>query len=814
MTTAGRPLFGAWALATIVLAISVLSSVPVYAAELDVVLGRGEAIGLERHEVEIRVDGLLDEAVWQDVPAYGDFYVTNPDTLKQPTYETRVRIFYSSKGIHIGVDADQPTDTLLPRLSGRDTWVQGRDWINVSLDTSGTGRYGFFFELALGGSISDGTILPERQFSFDWDGPWRGATKETGTGWSAEFMIPWGTVSMPKVEDIRRMGVYVSRSVAYRNEFYAWPGLAMTRPVFLSGMQPVELSGVNPRQQYNFYPYASVTRDEVEGDTEFKAGADLFWRPSSNFQLNATLNPDFGAVESDDVVINLTATETFFPEKRLFFLEGQQIFSATPRADTRSFGIGNRGSPYTLVNTRRVGGKPEDPDIPDDWDVEDRDLVQPVELLGALKTTGQIGEFRYGLLGAFEDDVKFRATDVDDIEHVVKQGGNNYGAARLLWENNDGGSYRALGFLTTAIQKDVEGDAYATGIDWHYYTRNSKMQIDGQALTSDIEDIGRGYGGFVDAVYAHRQGVSTTVGLEYFDDKIDLNDLGFLERNDHWQIRASHQRTTSDISFGQQNRFDIRGGVRHNLDGYLIRTAVLMSDSLTLNSLHRLFVNLSYQPEQYDDLNSFGNGTYGISDAIRASAGFTSNPTRPLSVSVAVGTSGEDTGGQSWTMGAGIDWRPSDRFNFGLKLNYLDRDGWLLHQQGRNMTTFQADQIAPIIDGEYFISAKQQFRVSLQWVAIKAREDQFWLIPDEPGDLIEVEKPPGPTDDFSISQLSFQARYRWQIAPLSDLFVVYTRLASQGDQLIDEDFGELFESAWDEPIGNLFIVKLRYRFGS
>jgi hypothetical protein len=130
------------------------------------------------------------------------------------------------------------------------------------------------------------------------------------------------------------------------------------------------------------------------------------------------------------------------------------------------------------------------------------------------------------------------------------------------------------------------------------------------------------------------------------------------------------------------------------------------------------------------------------------------------------------------------------------------------------MTTFQAQQFGPSFDVEYFFSAKQQFRMSLQWVGIKAREDQFYRIPESPGDLIEIGKPPGPTDDFSVSQLSFQARYRWEIAPLSDLIVAYTRLASNSDRLLDEDFGELFGDAWENPIADLFVIKLRYRFGS
>ena len=171
-------------------------------------------------------------------------------------------------------------------------------------------------------------------------------------------------------------------------------------------------------------------------------------------------------------------------------------------------------------------------------------------------------------------------------------------------------------------------------------------------------------------------------------------------------------------------------------------------------------------------------------------------------------------GGQSWQAGVGINWRPNDRISLGLNVNFMNRNGWLLHQGDRNMTTFQAKQFSPSMDAEYFISAKQLLKVSLQWIGIKAREDRFYLTADHTGSLIEVDKPPGPSDDFSVSRLSFQARYRWEIAPLSDLFVVYTRLADRGDQLLDQDFGEVFENAWNEPIANLFIVKVRYRLGS
>src|SRR4030095_10295925 len=223
---------------------------------------------------------------------------------------------------------EQPHATHVKRLSGRDGMTVNCDTVGFTLDTSGDGRYGYWFEVALGDSVSDGTLLPERQYSNNWDGPWRGASHEHDDGWSAEFFIPWSVVAMPHTGSVRHIGLYMSRKVAQLDERWAWPPLPFTQPKFISVLQPLELTGVAPRQQYNVYPSAGISRHGIDNTTTYRLGADLFWRPSTNSQFTATLNPDFGIAESDDIVVNLTATETFFPEKRLFFLEGQEIFVA------------------------------------------------------------------------------------------------------------------------------------------------------------------------------------------------------------------------------------------------------------------------------------------------------------------------------------------------------------------------------------------------------------------------------------------------------------------------------------------------------
>jgi hypothetical protein len=136
----------------------------------------------------------------------------------------------------------------------------------------------------------------------------------------------------------------------------------------------------------------------------------------------------------------------------------------------------------------------------------------------------------------------------------------------------------------------------------------------------------------------------------------------------------------------------------------------------------------------------------------------------------------------------------------------------LLHQEDQNFTTFLAKQWQPELSVEIFPTAMQQFRVSLQWIGIRAEESEFYSLPTDDTDLVQVPKPPGPTDDFSISQLNFQVRYRWQIAPLSDLFIVYTKADQRFTGL--NDFATLFQDSWNTPLGDQLVIKLRYRLGS
>ena len=761
----------------------------------------------EEPALSIKIDGILDEQIWESIPWYDNLAVIEPDTLKDTPLQTKIRFFYTARGFYVGVWNEQDPETLLSRLSSRDQFIS-RDDLSITLDSSGQGLYAYWFGIGLGGSLLDGTVLPERQFSREWDGPWQGASAEVEGGWSAEMFLPWSMMTMPDVTgDTREMGFYISREVAYVNERWGWPALPRTKSVFMSQLQKMELIGINPRQQFTFYPYASTTYNNIKGEDTYKAGFDFFWRPSSNLQLTSTLNPDFGNIESDNVVVNLTSFETFFPEKRPFFLEGQDIFITSPRARS---GRNSRGPPTTLINTRRIGSPAKSPDIPD-FEQTSLEANQPTELLGAMKVTGQNGKLRYGVLAAIEDETKLTGT-IDNIETDVIQDGRDFVATRFLYEETGSGGRKSIGWMSTIVAHPQE-DAITHGLDAHYLSDGGVFGADVQLLYSDVDNV-TGSGGFVDFNYTPKQGRQHSLSLDYFDDSLDINDFGFLRRNDAIGGRYNYRISESNLPNLKSRFTRFAFAQEYNTEGKLVRSGLFALRDRELKNNTSVFTELNYFPKRWDDINSDGNGSYRIEDRWQTGIFLSNSEANILNLGIGAFYIGEDLGGYTAELTAAVTWRPTSRFSLIFEVGYEDKNGWLIHDNGRDFTTFDAKLWRPQLEADFFLTAKQQFRITAQWVGIKAYEDERWKVPLGDGELLPDPTPPdGISRDFSISRLVFQARYRWEIAPLSDLFVVYTR-GSNLPSDISLGFDDLLKDSWTQPAVDIFVVKLRYRLGS
>lgn len=754
----------------------------------------------------LSLDGRLDEPVWDQVPVIDDMRIIDPDSLEPAPLSTRVRIFYDDRGIYVGAFNEQDPQSLVARLSARDQGVP-RDGFVLSLDASGDGLFGYFLRLNLGGSVADGTILPEKEISREWDGSWQGYTAVSDDGWSAEIFVPWSMMALPRSErdGTRRIGVYFERDVSHRNEKWSWPALPDTNPEYLSAFQPFELEGIDPATQFTFYPYGSATRDNLSDEVEYRAGADLYWRPNANSQLSATLNPDFGTVESDDIVVNLGAFETFFSDQRPFFVEGQDVFVATPRA-----GGGGPFGPITMLNTRRIGASARF-DVPDDVSVDPVERAQPTELLGALKSTGQTGSWRYGALLASEDDTVITGRDESDGRVPVEAAGRDFAIGRLLYEDTTGGGRRGIGWMGTR-RSHPDRDATANGVDLHYFSADTRWIFDGQIMHSDNGEV-TGQGGLFDLAYRPGQGTQHSFTGTFMDSDFDINDVGFLQRNDHYVLDYRYSRTVSGLENARNRTRSMNVINQWNGDGRPVRLGLFFGQNLTFYDNTGLGINFRYFPPRVDDRLSRGNGSYEIPARYSGNIRWNSDRSRPLTLNLQLNSSQEDVGRSNVAYTVGLDWRPSDRISITGELQYRDRDGWLIHQGGDHIAAFQANGWFPELDMSYFLSARQYFSLRMQWTGIKAKEHYHYRVNQTRVDELQrIARPEGDSRDFSISRMTFQARYRWEIAPLSDLFVVYTR-GSNLPRDTEGPFNDLFTESWSERIADSLVVKLRYRLG-
>ena len=471
--------------------------------------------------------------------------------------------------------------------------------------------------------------------------------------------------------------------------------------------------------------------------------------------------------------------------------------------------------PTTVLNTRRIGGSAKHVDVPDGIEVAGPELSKPTDLLAAVKVVGQTSGFRYGVLGAVEDDVELRGkleeTDEDVLIHAE---GRNFGITRLLWERQSGTGRQAHGYINT-IADTPEYNAMVHGLDSHFLTQNGKWSIDTQLLNS-IKESETGYGGFADVRYTPKQGEFHRFSFDFLDDTLDVSDLGFLRRND---VRGMRYTRFSNTAVGLPDFLRARGiglfaAAQANADGDLIHSYLGTGISLQFQNQSLLHFNYSFRPKLVDDRSSYGDGSYKTERTNFVALTYSTDSAKKFSYSVQGGMRSDELGDPAYFGDVGFTYSPVSRLRFDYDFRYRDSRGWVLYMGDRKFNRFYSEQVSQLVSLDYFLSARQQFRATLQWTGINASERDFWQLPDDMGPLVVRSVDPlEDSSDFTISRMTAQLRYRWEIAPLSDLFVVYTR-GSNVPSLGHADFDKLFRESLSDPIVDVLVIKLRYRFGS
>lgn len=716
----------------------------------------------------VEIDGRIDPVEWQGARHVTDFRKTQPLTGEPGSLATEAWVLATPDGLAIAFRNTQPPGVPRTRQKVQRDFDAQVDRVNAFIDFDGDGRTGYAFTVSSTGGIADEIITNENQFSDDWDGQWRHAVTEDEQGWSVELLIPWHTAPMRDGTDGQRtLKVFLARVIGSTGERMAWPQASFERPRFLSDFAPVTV----PRYDQSLLaitPYVSGLYDNVGGGSDFNGGADIFWKPNGRFQLSATVNPDFGQVEADDLVVNFSATETFISDKRPFFTENQGIFELTTPSDDSQ-----------QLYTRRVGSTGD--------------------ITAAVKLNGSLGQANYGLFSADEDGAS----------------GRSYHALRLVRDFER----QNLGAMLTRVDDDArDREATVLGVD-HNWRPTARWNIRTRLLGSRIEQAGdtaQDYGATVWADYEMDRGWRQQWIAMHFGNDLQLNDFGYLSRNStnylHWEAR---KRFSDQPEASRYSSKDWRWRVSssHNNHGEKLNDQFRMSREGQLRDGSYEYAQINVNSAGLNDTLLRGNGIVRLPANLNAYFEYERPRKGNWAHEVEVeafggGLAGNRKLGSAFWYGA--TYFINDAFSINAGLNVVRRPDWLIWQgaaQGDLVGAFDGRETTLRAGLDWNIDNRQELRVKLEAIAISARVHDAWRF-DAAGHAVAASDT---VEDFRVRNLGFQVRYRYELAPLSYLYVVYARGGYEqlpGTDGVDDALRDSFSLRNDEQL----IVKLSYRF--
>ena len=743
----------------------------------------------------ITIDGRLDEVEWKQAQRFASFVETRPFSLKESTIPTEVLVLTDEKGIYIGFINQQSWDTRYRRKQERDAMWSDSDRNFFSIDFDSKANMGYFFGVSLGGSMSDGSISGESQMDRDWDGDWEVKVSESETHWYSEFFLPWTVVPMMSDKrSTRDIGVYFSRQMMDEGKVVGFPGINYERKKFLSRFHPVT---VNQYQLSKFvaFPYAVSSYDNLQDSAEYQAGLDLFWALGNGRELNMTVNPDFGQVESDEVVINFSPVETFFSDRRPFFAENQGLFNIS------------HGNDYHIVNTRRIGSSPDyncdefsaangGSDVLQDSCEDGQRANNDIDT--ALKFT-QLGENTdVGLFAAFEDDETFSK-------------GREFYAFRALRRLNQ----HKIGYLATHVQRDAL-DRSATVHAFDYENQATEaLTLNSLLMYSDTTDES-GYGMRFGMSYDPNKNWNTGISYYRVDDELNINDMGYQSRNNLSNLRTFTMYTQTDFetaskilerkyTFDFSKQADTHGlqlVQRINLNfsqsfkdtsGFSIKVGLDSSgnnDLLTRGSALAPFVKFGQEKEfeltYYSRQNERWNYWAHIEKERQSYPSFTDSVK---------------------SIGVGGNYYPSDDLKLFMSIHKRTSSSWINWIGDNKIGIYPLDRFSIRVNATWFPKENHELRIKFQTTVLEADTGVEWLA-DITGNLNSTNTS---VAGFDLGQLAFQIRYKYEISPLSHFYAVYTR---GGRHYEDDDVsvGKIISGTWDNPKEDRFTLKLRIKF--
>jgi hypothetical protein len=802
----------------------------------------------------IKLDGEFSETIWESVPAVSEFRQREPKDGGPATFQTDVKVAYDAANLYVAVFAHDPEPARIVGMRTRRDTQSPSDWIRVFFDSFHDRRTAFEFGVNPAGVKRDVAWSNDTSEDAEWDAVWDVSVSHATDGWRAEFRIPFSQLRYRPANDAT-FGFAVARQIGRLNETDTWPLLSKAASGVVSSFG--DLTGLQLDQspkRLELVPYVVGqlnTQPVEEGnplvstvDGKGTAGADLKYAVRPGITLTATVNPDFGQVEADPAVVNLSGFETFFSERRPFFVEGRGNFTFDLDC--------NDGNCSGLFYSRRIGRSPRG--SPTLQDGEYARLPQQTKILGAAKLTGRLGRFSFGGLNAVTAD---EGATVAIGSLRTRQSVEPLTNFTVMRTRREFANQSSVGFMATATLRRLgeftsflPGQAFTGGVDWDlrmkkryavqgYWagssvrgnqlaikqlqesTVHSYQRPDADHVELDLTRTSLNGAGMMIAfnkIAGSKVRFSSNVGQK--TPGFDINDVGFLRRADTRSMSNWLQwRNDTPSKYLRSFRFNLNqwaswnfGGDRLDLGGNVNAHWVFANQWSTGTGFTRLAAN-------FDDRATRGVGPGAIGTAQWSYWGYVNSDERKrLGFNAFYNLGGDRFDTRYRGVDTNIVYRPT---------SFLEISGG----PGWNHNLQDTQWVENTIDGRYVFGRLDQTTVS--WTTrvnytitpqltvqiyaapfVSAGDyDRFKRLVDGRAAHYEDRYTPvvyAGNPDFNYRSFRSTNVLRWEYKPGSALFVVW----QQGREDVQDhgrfDFRSDFGGVFSAPARNAFLVKWSY----
>jgi hypothetical protein len=804
-----------------------------------------------------RLDGRDDDPVWQTAPRYSGFRQFEPHVDVDPTFKTEFRAAYDEKNLYVFVRMFDPhPDSIMHALSRRD--VRGpSDQIKLLIDSYDDKRSGFEFAVNPDGVKRDYSMSDDGSEDGSWNGIWDVATHVDSLGWTAEFRIPMSQLRYAKRAS-NTFGFGIWRDIERLNERSSWPLWSPTKQGISSQLGTLDgLTDITSERRLELTPYVvtknveRVLPSRYERSQQVTGGGDLKLGITPNVTLDATVNPDFGQVEADPAVVNLTAFETFFAERRPFFVEGTGLYQFA----LNCYIVVDCNTNEGLFYSRRIGRSPTLRGL-----YGDASTATATPIAAATKLTGRTRSgLSFGVLDAF-------TPRVEGVQNRTVEPSANFAVVRAQQDLRGGET--GFSFIGTAVNRNLDSlsspflhrTAYTSGATFRNRFSQGRYELAAQVAGSRVEGTPQmiaqtqqnsvhyyqqpGDNLELDTTRTSLSGYEGQVkfgkyggGVTRFETSVvhqsagfDVNDLGFLRRADitdwstwsalsfrnargiyrwaqvngnHWERwNTSGKRLANALNFnghmGLKNNWDVHmGGTLDNLSptycdrctrgGPLLRNSFGFYPWGGVNTDSRKTVSGGV----WVNLN-YGDEGHSNGSSLSPYVNFIVSPRMQVNVSTGISHDHNDS---QW-FGNFNDARAVTHYTFAhLDQRTVDMSMRVNYTVTPDLT-FEFYGEPFVATGEY--SNARELSATPEASSYMARFQPYMLAP-------------GSETSFKFTQLRTNSVVRWEYRPGSTLFFVWAHgRESSGDLVQNQSWARDYRDLFALHPDNTFLVKLAY----